>query len=177
MFPPTIIRKKIFGIDIKLELDIIEPIFRAWQFIYFWQLRYFWKNKITFDAKSSLLFMKYALTNLPIGSFVIFIFDEEDEVFVQFRKGVSYIYLLIPFWDTNKYMGKRAELSKLLKKTKIKKSAIRRQNYDRNKNDVTICFHKNYSKAAKFATFIAKEMFNYADPILFDYDTERLVSK
>jgi hypothetical protein len=177
MFSPRIIKKTIFGIDINIEFDFWGSIFRAWQKIYSWRLFYFWSHKMSFRSDSTFPFIKFALTHLPNGSFVIFFFDNYRNIAVQFIRSGTDIHLVTPVWEGNEYEGKRPELSKLIKKSNIEKSAIYRQNYGKGKIDVGINFHENYTKAANFAILITKDLFHFKDPVLFEYETNRLVPK
>lgn len=177
MFSPWIFKKKIFGIDVNIEFDFWGSIFRTWQKIYEWRLFYYWSHNMSFKSNSTFPFIKFALTHLPNGSFVIFFFDDYRKIAVQLMKNGEYVYLVTPVWEGNEYEGKRAELSKLIRKSNIKKSAITRRNYGKGKIDVGINFHRNYSKAANFAILITKELFNFKDPVLFEYETHRLIPK
>jgi hypothetical protein len=177
MFLPSIFRKNILGIDFNIEFDFWESIFRTWQYIYERRLFYVWSHKLSFDTKSYQYFVKYALTHLPNGSFIIFFFDSVKNIAVQFMRSGEDIYLVIPVWENNPYEGMEEELSKLEIKSKIIKSSISRKRYGKGRIDVSICFHKSYTKAAGFALSIAKDIFHYDNPRLFEYDTTRLVPK
>lgn len=172
-----IIKKKVFGIDFDIEFDFWGSIFRTWQKIYELWLFYIWKYKMTSDSKSTIPFIKLALTHLPIGSFIVFFFDSYRNIAVQFMRNGTDIYLVVPVWESNPYEGKGTELSKLIKKSNIEESAIYRQDYGKGKIDVSICFHRNCAKAANFALLITKDLFYFKDPELFEYETSRLVQK
>jgi hypothetical protein len=132
---------------------------------------------MSFKSDSTFPFIKFALTHLPNGSFVIFFFDNYRNIAVQFMRSGTDIHLVTPVWEGNEYEGKRVELSKLIKKSNIKSSVIYRKNYGKGKIDVGINFHGNYAKAANFSILITKELFNFQDPVLFEYETHRLVPK
>jgi hypothetical protein len=177
MFSPWIFNKRVFGIDINIEFDFWGSIFRTWQKVYSWRLFYFWSHNMSFKSDSTFPFIKFALTHLPNGSFVIFFFDNYRNVGVQFMRSGVDIYLVIPVWEGNEYEGKRPELIKLIKKSNIEGPAIGRRNLGKGKIDVSINFHDHYAKAANFAVLVTKELFNLQDPMLFEYETHRLVPK
>lgn len=177
MFLPWIFKKRILGIDFNIEFDFWGSIFKTWQKIYSLRLFYYWSHKMTFDSKSTLPFIKLALTHLPNGSYIIFFFDSYRNIAVQFMRSGTDVHLVTPVWESNPYEGKGTEISKLIKKSNIEKSAIYRQNYGKGKIDVGINFHENYTKATNFAILITKDLFHFKDPELFEYETNRLVQK
>jgi hypothetical protein len=177
MFSPWIFKKRILGIDVDIEFDFWGSIFKTWQYIYEKRLFYYWSHNMSFKSDSTFPFIKFALKHLPNGSFVIFFFDDYRKIAVQFGRSGPDIHLVTPVWEGNEYEGKRKELSKLIKKSRIEKSAIYRKTYGKNKIDVGINFHGNCTKAANFAVLVTKELFNLQDPMLFEYESHRLVPK
>jgi hypothetical protein len=168
-------KKSLFGVDINIESDIINSIFNVFQKIYEFKLWRYWEDKIYTDSKLSFKFIKYALRNLPNGSFVIFTFGRDDDIFVQFMKAGDKIYLDIPMWITNKFFDSKKVIMELLKESGIKNSSVSGVDEGKDKTGINVCFGKHNVKAARVTVSICKEIYGINEPCVFKYDTSRLV--
>lgn len=172
MFSPWIFKKKIFGADVVIEFDLIEPIFKILQKNYLNKIKWYWDNR-----EKDSQFVVDALYYLPQRSFVIFFFDKDKELFVQFAKFGDDVLTVFPVWNTNVYADKRKELTKLIKKAGIDKKDVRRSGAGEDRIDVSVRFHCDNVRASEFTFLIVRELFDVKNPKLYSYESHRLVEK
>lgn len=170
-------KKNILGVDVDIEFDFWDSIDKTIQKIYEFKLWMVWRKNIYLKNRFSFEFVKYALKQLPNGSFVIFDFDASGVKFVQFANLGEKITLDIPIWITNEFFNHEADLKKIFTNLGIKKASIRKIRIGKEKYDINVSFENHYTKAAKIAFLICNEIYSINEPCVFDYKTSNLVRK
>ncbi len=171
------------GIDLDLDIETALPR----QEFYDLRLKFNWgrsKNKSSDQSKD---FMYYALCHLPEGSFISFSFDEAGEYFMQFANMYGNIVLDIPLLPTNHYYGQRKKIIKLLQSMHLEKVGLKHKcplsaenkfwitKDDKNRKTIQASFGKFHIWAGVTAVVIIEEIFRIKHPLLFHFETARLV--